>query len=84
MSRESIGVIRILGRKTQSLGSANRLTYLTAECFRIPKERIGDLIHQMLLECAARQNEESFHPIRAIRRLSDQIAPVRLSTPCKR
>jgi hypothetical protein len=74
MSRESNGAIQVRVCNTYSLGFANRLTNLTAESCRIPKQRIGDVIHEMLAECAARQHEESFHPMRAIQRVSDQIA----------
>lgn len=74
MSRKLSDVGQIRACNPYSLGFENRLTYLTAGCFRIPKERLSDLIHEMLRECAVRQDEDLYHPIRAIRQVADQIA----------
>ena len=74
MSRESKGAVRVRVCKTHSVAFANRLTNMTAESFRIPQQPIGELIHEMLGECAARQHDDSFHPMRAIQPVCDQIA----------
>jgi hypothetical protein len=74
MSGKLIDVRQIRACDPYSLGFANRLTYLTSGCLRIPKERLSDLIHEMLRECAARQDEDLYHPIRAIRQVADEIA----------
>ena len=74
MSQELKNTLRFPACSTYSLGFANRLTNFTAERFGTQKESISALIHEMLAECAARQNEEGFNPVRAIQRISDQIA----------
>jgi hypothetical protein len=54
----------------------NRLTSLVAAGLRAPKNPIGGCISALLQECAAREGDESFHPVQTLCRASGEIEKV--------